>query len=57
MSRNLLRIAIVAAVAVLVAGLSHDALAKKKKKGKVKATINGKVVNPLTYVLSDAIPD
>jgi hypothetical protein len=50
MGRNLLRIAFMAAVAVLVAGLPHDAVAKKKKKGKVKATIGGKVVKLNRYV-------
>jgi hypothetical protein len=50
MTRNLLRIAFMAAVAVLVAGLPQDALAKKKKKGKVKATIGAKVVKLNRYV-------
>jgi hypothetical protein len=50
MSRNLVRIAVAAAVAFLVAGLPHDALAKKQKKGKVKATIGGKVVKLNRYV-------
>jgi len=50
MGRNLLRIAFMAAIAVLVAGLPHDALAKKKKKGKVKATVNVKVVKLNRYV-------
>ena len=50
MSRKLVRIAVLAAVAVLVAGLPHDALAKKKKKGKVTATFNGKTVKLNRYV-------
>ena len=51
MARNLLRITLMAAIAVLVAGLPHDALAKKKKKGKVKATIDStKVVKLNRYV-------
>lgn len=49
MNRRTLRILVVAALALLVAGLPHDALAKKKK-GKVKATINGKVVKLNRYV-------
>ena len=49
MNRRTLRLLVVAALALLVAGLPHDALAKKKK-GKVKATINGKVVKLNRYV-------
>lgn len=50
MTRNLVRIVVAAAVALLVAGLPHDALASKAKKGKVKASINGKVVKLNRYV-------
>jgi hypothetical protein len=50
MSRKLVRIAFLAAIAALVAGFPHDALAKKKKKGKVKAVVNGKTVKLNRYV-------
>jgi hypothetical protein len=51
MNRPALRIVIAAVMAVLVAGPSSDALAKKKRnKGQVRATVNGKTVKLKKYV-------
>jgi len=44
MNRRALRLVVAAVLAVLVAGPSSDALAKKKNKGQVRVTVNGKTV-------------